>query len=80
MSSELKEMNTAEENVETAKIEETVTASDTRDFELRMTDEELAKKKKFAEIWDKFTTGLLIFLMTSPILILGYIFLWFLTK
>jgi len=80
MSSELKEMNTAEENVETAKVEETVTASDTRDFELRMTDEERAKKKKLAEIWDKFTTGLLIFLMASPILILGYIFLWFLTK
>lgn len=80
MSSELKEMNTAEENVETAKVEETVTASDTRDFELRMTDEERARKKKLAEIWDKFTTGLLIFLMASPILILGYIFLWFLTK
>ena len=31
-------------------------------------------------IWDKTTTGLLILLMASPILILGYIFLWFMTK
>ena len=53
---------------------------DNRDYELRVTDEQRAKKKKWAEIWDKFTTGLLIFLMSSPILILGYIFTWFLTK
>ena len=44
------------------------------------TDEELAKKKKYKEIWDKVTTGILIALMASPLLILGYIFLWFLTK
>ena len=45
-----------------------------------LTDEELAKKKKWNAIWDKITTGLLIALMTSPFLILGYIFLWFITK
>lgn len=45
-----------------------------------LTDEELAKKKRRAEIWDKISTGILIFLMASPILILGYIFIWFLTK
>ena len=28
-------------------------------------------------VWDHFTTGLLIALMVSPILILAYIFLWF---
>lgn len=33
--------------------------------------------KKFKMVMDKCTTGLLIFLMFSPILILGYIFLWF---
>ena len=55
-------------------------AVDTRDFELRISDEELARKKKIKEIWDKITTGLLIFLMASPILILAYIFIWFLTK
>ena len=35
------------------------------------------KKAKRARIWDKITTGILIFLMCSPVLILGYIFLWF---
>ena len=44
------------------------------------TDEELAKKKKRQRIWDKITTGILILLMASPILILGYIFMWFLNK
>lgn len=37
------------------------------------------KKKKAKAIWDKITTGLLIFLMISPFLILGWIFYWFLT-
>ena len=107
MSSELKEMNNAEETVVTETVatepvaeevaaeepevvnaqvpdlEEVATEvspADTRDFELRVSDEEMAKKKKRQEIWDKITTGLLIFLMSSPILILAYIFIWFLTK
>jgi len=29
------------------------------------------------DVWDKCTTGLLIFLMASPFLVLGYIILWF---
>lgn len=45
-----------------------------------LTDEQLAKKKKYQQIWDKVTTGILIALIASPFLILGYIFLWFLTK
>ena len=53
---------------------------DNRDFELRISDEERARKKKIKEIWDKITTGFLIVLMASPILILAYIFIWFLTK
>lgn len=48
--------------------------------ETLLSDEELAKKKKWSAIWDKVTTGILIFLMTSPFLILGYIFWWFLNK
>ena len=40
---------------------------------------EKAKKAKKAAIWDKITTGILIALMASPILILTYIFVWFLT-
>jgi ABC-type dipeptide/oligopeptide/nickel transport system permease component len=42
-----------------------------------LTDEQLEKKKKRAKIFDKITTGLLIFLLTTPVLVLGYIFLWF---
>ena len=39
--------------------------------------DEQAKKKRVKEIWDKVTTGLFIALLASPILILLYIFLWF---
>lgn len=45
-----------------------------------LTDEQIAKKKKWQAIWDKVTTGILIFLLASPALILGYIFYWFLSK
>ena len=38
---------------------------------------EKARKAKIAAIWDKVTTGLLIALMASPLLILLYIFIWF---
>ena len=70
MNSEFNQNNTAPE----------VEVVDNRDFELRMSDEERARKKKIKEIWDKITTGLLIVLMASPILILAYIFIWFLNK
>lgn len=50
------------------------------DENFSISDEELAKKKKRAELWDKISTGILIFLMASPFLILAYIFIWFLTK
>ena len=39
--------------------------------------DEQAKKKKRLEIWDKVTTGLFIALLASPVIILLYIFLWF---
>lgn len=39
----------------------------------------LTKKQK-AMVWDKFTTGLLIFLFCTPFLVLLYILLWFLLK
>ena len=45
-----------------------------------LTDEELEKKRKWSVIWDKVTTGLLIFLMASPVFILAYIFLWFIFR
>ncbi len=39
----------------------------------------LTRKQK-AAIWDKITTGILIFLMCTPFLILLYILLWFILK
>lgn len=45
-----------------------------------LTDEQLAKKKKWAAIFDKITTGILILLMASPVAILAYIFLWFIFR
>jgi len=42
-----------------------------------LTDEQIEKKRKRKAIWDKITTGILILLMASPLLILAYIFLWF---
>ena len=36
--------------------------------------------KKWKEIWDKITTGILIALMCAPFAILTYIILWFLIK
>lgn len=45
-----------------------------------LTDEELAKKKKVAAIFDKITTGLLIFLMCTPFLVIAYIIFWFMTR
>ena len=88
MSSEIKEMNAeaTEEKVEAKKeivkenAEKKHVIVGTGDYETQISDEELAKKKRRKEIWDKITTGILIFLMASPLLILAYIFIWFLTK
>lgn len=41
---------------------------------------EKTKNVKWKEVLDKLTTGLLILLLASPILILTYIFLWFIYK
>ena len=41
---------------------------------------EKTKNVKWKEVWDKVTTGLLILLMASPILILAYILLWFVLR
>ena len=48
--------------------------------ETRLLDEKHARKKKIQAIWDKVTTGLLVLLMASPFLIVGFILLWFLNK
>ncbi len=41
---------------------------------------EFFHSKKWKNIFDKFTTGLLILLMASPIAILAYIIVWFINK
>ena len=44
-----------------------------------LTDEQIEKKRKWNAFWDKVTTGLLILLMISPLLILAYIFVSFMS-
>ncbi len=64
----------AEVTEETAVVEEPKTEAQL----LREAEEaEKARKAKWNNFWDKITTGILIFLMASPLLILGYIFWWF---
>ncbi len=41
--------------------------------------EEQAKKRKVRAIWDKITTGIFIALLASPVLIILYIALWFIS-
>lgn len=38
------------------------------------------KQRRRKEIWDKITTGILIFLMCSPFLIVTYLLIWFFMK
>lgn len=43
-------------------------------------EQDVENKFNWKEFWDKVTTGLLIFLICSPFLILLYIFLWFIFR
>ena len=38
---------------------------------------EKISKVNWKVVWDKFTTGLLIFMFCTPVLVLAYILLWF---
>lgn len=62
--------DSAEENTESVGMEYT-------EAEMSGLTEQQRKKK---EIFDKITTGILIALLCSPIAIVLYIFLWFLTR
>lgn len=65
--------------MEENKVEEVVTENtETKEFAPHVPEE----KKKFSwkDFWDKVTTGLLILFLASPILVLAYIFIWFVTK
>ena len=88
MSSEIKEINAEETEAKVEVAAEQTEKSEekkhvivgTGDYETMISEEELAKKKRRKEIWDKITPGILIFLMASPILILAYIIFAFLNK
>ena len=60
-------------------LNEAVNTEEALPFVPVLTEDDIrrAKKKKWLAVWDKITTGILILLMCSPVLILGYIFLWF---
>ena len=67
-----------EPEVEVTAEAEVAPVEKTEEQLLREAEEaEKARKAKIAEVWDKITTGLLIALMASPLLILLYIFIWF---
>ena len=48
------------------------------DYPTRPEEDRAANRRK--EIWDKFTTALLILVLTSPLFIVAYIVIWFLSK
>ncbi len=53
-------------------------------IEENATETNIEKKAKkninWAEVWDKFTTGLLLLFFASPLLVLLYIFIWFINR
>lgn len=67
--------DTVEEALEVKESVESVVADPLSKEEIKK-----KRKKKAAAVFDKITTGIFIFLMASPLLILAYIFLWFIYK
>ena len=45
-----------------------------------LTDEQLAKKKKWKAFFDKITTGLLVLVLLTPVMVLTYLILWFVLR
>lgn len=78
----IEEIVESEEVLEVALAEEsTEESTNSTAIEYRDKDGSLSgltdKQRRRKEIWDKVTTGILIFLMASPLLIVSYILLWF---
>lgn len=71
---EVAEAPEAEAEVEVKAEEENNLTDNYTEYELSGLTENQRRRK---EIFDKITTGLLILLMSSPLLIIIYIFLWF---
>lgn len=76
VSDAIEETDAAEENEAGGEVEE-LKYEITPDGELSGLT---AAQRKRAEIFDKITTGILAFLLCSPVLILAYILLWFIFK
>ena len=67
--------------MEENKIEEVITENDSTEAVAEVA-KHVPEEKSFSwsDFWDKVTTGLLILFLASPILVLAYIFIWFITK
>lgn len=72
------ELNSAEEAAEDVERDYTGEVVKKIQIDQEFADEQ-AKKRRMREIWDKVTTGIFIALLASPIAILLYIFLWFIS-
>ena len=82
---EVAEVAEAEQTAEVAEVAEAEQTAEVENTEVSADDYyELSGltpgQKKRREIFDKITTGILILLMCSPVLILLYIFLWFIFR
>lgn len=79
---EIKDIVQSEEVMEVALADSEETAADSEGMEY--TESEMSglteQQRKRKELWDKFTTGILIALLCSPLAILLYIFIWFIQQ
>lgn len=77
---EVKEVNNDSAEEVTDNVERDYTGEVVKEIQIDQAfAEEQAKKKRMQEIWDKVTTGIFIALLASPVIILLYIFLWFIS-
>lgn len=79
---EIKDIVQSEEVMEVALADSEETAAGSEGMEY--TESEMSglteQQRKRKELWDKFTTGILIALLCSPLAILLYIFIWFIQQ
>lgn len=71
---------TVSETTEAEKTAPVAKVSDTAPLSFFGKIKRFFKNVNWKTVYDKTTTGILIFLLSSPLLILLYIFLWFILK
>ena len=78
----MEELNKNEviEDTETVEIEEDISVETVNVSDEGFLSGLTAAQRRRRMIWDKFTTGILIALLASPIAILAYIFTWFIFR